>query len=115
LQYDLIKTLRGEYPPDSSLNYIWANRQPIGTVMANAYTDRAMMLVMESGSGKTDTWVTERVDALADYRRAFGHEPPAEATLGVMSDADDTGESATAWLDYIAVSPVSPRAGPGGN
>jgi Protein of unknown function (DUF3047) len=103
IKYDLIKSIRGEYPPDSSLNYIWANRQPVGTILANAYTDRAMMLVLQSGSSRVNTWISERVDALADYRRAFGHEPPAEAMLAVMSDGDDTGESATAWLDFIAV------------
>ena len=103
IEYNLIKSIRGEFPPDSSLNYIWANRQPIGSVIPNAYTDRAMMIVVETGRSRLNSWITEQVDALADYRRAFGHEPPKEARLAVMSDADNTGESATAWLDFIEV------------
>ncbi len=103
MKYDLIKAIRGEYPPDSSLNYIWANRLEKGAFIPNAYTDRAMMIVMQSGRTRLNTWITERVNALDDYRRAFGREPPAEVGLAVMSDSDDTGESATAWLDFIEV------------
>jgi len=103
IKYNLIKAIQGEYPPDSSLNYIWANRLKKGTLLPNAYTDRAMMIVMQSGRSRLNSWITERVNALEDYRRAFGHEPPSEAGLAIMSDGDDTGESATAWLDFIEV------------
>lgn len=103
IKYDLIKAIRGEYPPDSSLNYIWANRLDKGTLIPNAYTDQAMMIVMQSGSSRLNSWITERVNALEDYRRAFGREPPAKAGLVVMSDGDNTGESASAWLDFIEV------------
>lgn len=103
LQYGILKSVHGKYPPHSSLNYIWASRQPVGDIVANAYTDRAMMIVLQSGGDRTQTWVEEQVDVLHDYRRAFGAEPPATATIAVMGDADDTGESAAAWLDYIEV------------
>lgn len=103
IKYNLIKAIQGEYPPDSSLNYIWANHMKRGTFLPNAYTDRAMMIVMQSGRSRLNEWITERVNALEDYRRAFGHEPPSKAGLAVMSDSDNTGESATAWLDFIEV------------
>ncbi|MGB3212508.1 MAG: DUF3047 domain-containing protein [Desulforhopalus sp.] len=103
IQYSIVKSIQGEFPPDSSLSYIWANREQSGKVIANAYTNRAMMIVLQTGSARINTWVDEKVNALADYRLAFGREPPKEAMLAVMSDADDTGESAAAWLDFIEV------------
>lgn len=38
-----------------------------------------------------------------DYRAAFGRAPPAEASVAIMSDADNTGQSATAYVDDIVV------------
>ena len=38
---------------------------------------------------------------MRDYRLAFGQDPPQQASLAVMIDSDDTGESATAWISRI--------------
>jgi len=45
----------------------------------------------------------ESVKVLEDYRRAFGKDPPATAGLAVMSDTDNAGGSAVAYLDFIEV------------
>lgn len=37
----LAKSLHGTEVPAAALNYVWDNRQPVGTIRANAYTDRA--------------------------------------------------------------------------
>jgi hypothetical protein len=34
---------------------------------------------------------------------AFGHEPPATASLAVMCDSDNTRESAQALIQYIRI------------
>jgi hypothetical protein len=34
---------------------------------------------------------------VADYRDAFGETPPRIVGVAIMSDADNTGERATAW------------------
>jgi hypothetical protein len=43
------------------------------------------------------------VDILNDYRKAFGGDPPRRAGLAIMSDSDDTGESSTAWVDWVEI------------
>ncbi len=43
------------------------------------------------------------MDIVRDYRLAFGRNPPKTATLAVMNDSDDTGESAKAWIDFIKI------------
>ncbi|MDX1801592.1 MAG: DUF3047 domain-containing protein, partial [Marinobacter sp.] len=40
-----------------------------------------------------------------DYRRAFGKAPPPIVGIGIMSDSDNTGESATAWYGDITLDP----------
>jgi hypothetical protein len=103
LKYGMVKTLYGEYPPDSTLNYIWASKVRPPRPIPNAFTDRAMMIPVQSGPARVKTWVTETRNILKDYREAFGQQPPANATLAVMNDADNTGESSVSFLDFIQV------------
>lgn len=96
LALGLARALRGEQVPDAALNYVWDNRQPVGTWQANTYTERARMLVLRSGNGAAGRWVMERRDVSADFQQAFGHAPQRLTGLAVASDTDNTGEEARA-------------------
>ena len=61
------------------------------------------MVVLERGKEKAGQWVEESVNVLEDYRQAFGKEPPAMAGIAVMSDSDNTGTKAEAYLEFIEV------------
>ena len=102
-KYGLVKRLYGEYPPDSSLNYIWANRPHDQPVIISPYTDRSRMIALQAGAANLGTWQQESIHIIDDYRRAFGEDPPLTASLAIMSDADNTGEAATAYVDYIRI------------
>ncbi len=91
-----------------AINYIWANRLPKGDFVPNPYTDHAMMLAVESGPSLTGKWLKEERDILSDYRRLFGEEPKEASAIAIMTDTDDTGESAVAWYGNITLS-TSPR------
>ncbi len=73
----------------------------MGSTMPNAYTDRVIMVVMESGSDKLNTWITEKRNIYEDYKAAFGHEPPIITGIAIMTDTDNTKESATAYYGDI--------------
>ncbi|MBL7050519.1 MAG: DUF3047 domain-containing protein [Nitrospira sp.] len=103
IKYGLAKKLYGKYPPDSSLNYIWANRRHEERIIPNSYTSQAMMILLQYGGENTGKWFEQEVDVLEDYRKAFGEEPPAVASLAVMNDSDNTKESAVSYVDYIEV------------
>lgn len=104
LKYETARALYGEYPPLSTLNYIWANQPRGREPIVNPFTDRAVMIPMDGGSQHLGQWRTHRVNLLEDYRRAFGQDPPREAALAVMGDSDNTGGSTLAYLDYLEVS-----------
>jgi hypothetical protein len=103
LKYALAKALYGEYPPDSSLGYIWANQRHEGPVLTSPYTEQAKMIPLQSGEAKVGTWQEEQRNILEDYRTAFGREPPKRAALAVMNDSDNTGEASLSYLDWIVV------------
>jgi hypothetical protein len=103
VQYALARALYGQYPPHSSLSYVWANREEGSRVLASPYTDRARMVLLQEGASRAGTWQDEEVDLLADYRAAFGADPPERARVAIMNDSDDTGERSVSWLEYIEV------------
>lgn len=104
-----VEVMFGESLPGNALNYIWANRLPEQTFIANAFTDQTMMVAVNSGSEQVGQWVTVERDIVADYREAFGEEPPRIMGIAIMSDADNTGERAQAWYrDVELVRPAAP-------
>ncbi len=103
-QYNAVKLLYGEYPPHSSLNYIWANKKYPERILPNTFTAKAQMILLQKGPDRAGQWIEESVNALSDYRKAFGTDPPMEASIAIMADADNTGEKATGYVNYIEVS-----------
>lgn len=97
----LAKLLYGVEVPAAALNYVWDNRYPVGTLRANAYTDRARMIVVESGADRAGQWVTVTRDIEADFRAAFGEDAPPVVGIAIATDTDNTGEQATAWYGDI--------------
>ncbi len=96
------KLLYGEYPPKAALNYVWANQLEKGRDAPNAYTDRAHMIAVESGSENTGKWLCEERNLYEDYQQYFGGEPPRISGIAVMTDTDNTGETAkAAYADLI--------------
>ena len=101
VKYKTIKLLYGQYPPLGAINYIWESKAPIGTVVPNPYTDRVKMIVVESGEAKLNQWVNEERNVYVDYKKAFGEESPMISGIAIMTDTDNTGESATAYYGDI--------------
>jgi hypothetical protein len=100
-KYEMVRLLYGEYPPLRAINYIWESHAPIGTFVPNPYTDRVMMIVVESGGNLLNQWVNEERNVYEDYKQAFSEELPKISGVAIMTDTDNTGESATAYYGNI--------------
>ncbi len=100
-KYEAAKLIYGQYPPLGAINYIWESRAPVGTAVPNPYTEQVHMIVVESGPTKLNTWMTEERNVYEDYKRAFGEEPPMISGIAIMTDTDNTGESAEAFYGDI--------------
>jgi len=91
--------------PDAAVNYVWDNVHPIGTTAPNAYTDRARMVVAQSGAANAGRWVEQRADLAGDYARAFPKTMGKPTSIAVAVDTDQTGGSARGWfadLHFVA-------------
>lgn len=99
-KYQAGRLLFGDIPI-GALNYIWDSKAPLGAILDNAYTDFAKMIVVRSGPAGVGTWVEEQRNVYEDYKKAFGEEPPLVSGVAIMTDTDNTGESATAYYGDI--------------
>ena len=97
----LYKALTGEMLPYAMLMYVWASDAPVGTIASSVYTEKIQMIVVERGGG-TGKWREFRRNVLEDYRRAFGEEPWDIVGVGVMTDASNTHEKASAQYGDIS-------------
>lgn len=84
-----------------ALNYVWANRLPKGEAIPNAFTAKAMMIAVQSGDALAGSWRTEERNIVEDFRRYFGTEPPRVGAIAIMTDTDNTGETALAHYGPI--------------
>jgi len=100
-KFEAARLVHGEMPPMAILNYIWANRAPPGLFVPSAFTDRSIMIAVQSGPARAGRWVTEKRNVYADYKKAFGREPTAITGVALMTDTDNTGETAKAWYGDI--------------
>lgn len=75
--------------PPRTLNYFWANLEPVGILLEHPLTRRAKNFIVESGNTKAGQWVAEERDVTADWQRAFGNKPmPKKFAVGMLTDGD---------------------------
>jgi hypothetical protein len=104
---ELARALTGEPLPYATLMYVWCNRRPPGTVIANPRTDRIRRLVIESGPRRLNRWLDYERDIRADYERVFGEPPGALIGIAVMTDSDNTHAHAQAWYGPLRLLPAA--------
>jgi hypothetical protein len=96
LKLAMARRLFGADVPDAALTYVWDNRNPVGARRKSSYTDRAQLIVAETGAGRAGDWVEERADIAADFARAFAGQPGKPVQLAIASDTDNTKSKARA-------------------
>ena len=108
IEYALARKVYGEYPPGSTLSYVWASRQDQKTIMVSPFSDTIRIIALEKGPRLCNTWREEEIDIVRDYRQALGADPPHMAGMVIMNDSDDTGERSVSYVRFIEVSRGTP-------
>ena len=118
LKLSLARGMFGTAVPDAALNYVWDNRQAVGTELPSSYTDRVQMLVLRTGSAEAGAWQTERRNVWDDFQRRFEQSSDADAAAAQVdfvafgSDGDNTGSQAHAgFADLHFVAADEPCSG----
>jgi hypothetical protein len=104
----LARMVAGPDVPTAALCYVWDNKHRIGYAHASPYTDRVQKFVLQSGPEHVGKWMTESRDVVADFRTAFGHEPPRIIGVAIGNDTDNTDEQVTTWFGDVAFQAKAP-------
>ena len=99
----LAKVFAGEPLPYAMLIYVWSNQIAVETALPSPQIDRIRMIVVERGGARLGQWLTYRRNILEDYRRAFGEDPGEIVAVGVLTDSDNTRQSARALYGDITL------------
>lgn len=84
-----------------AINYVWSSQQALGSEWPNAFTGNAQMIAVDAGSEQLGQWRAHRRNVREDYRRLFGQEPGKVNAVAIMTDSDNTDQSAEAWYGDI--------------
>ncbi len=101
--HSLAERVKGRELPGAALNYVWGNTAPAGTSLPSPYTDKVALVVVDSGTPVQPEWRVFERDLVADFTAAFGDAPPPIHSIGIMSDADNTGATAAACFGEITL------------
>lgn len=99
----LARMIAGPDVPTAALCYVWDNTHRVGHTQWSPYTNRARMIVLQSGTSNIEKWMTESRDIAADFRDAFGFDAPAVTGVAVGNDTDNTGEHVTTWYGDVSL------------
>lgn len=86
------------------IEYLWAEKLPIGTAGVSPYSKNIRLMVLESGPSRERGFISEERDVLSDYLKLFG--VPPEHNIGAvafMTNSEHTKSSADAMYDEIAL------------
>lgn len=89
------------------IEYVWGNVMNRGEVIPNPYSKNMVMIAVDSGDEQAGRWVFHRRNFVDDYRNAFGEEPPNVRAVAIMTDSDNTHETATGYYGDISVLPAA--------
>jgi hypothetical protein len=97
MKRSMVEVVAGEDAPGRVLRYVFCGRHQRGEVVASPHLGEAgFMRVLRPTESPTGEWFAEQVDLAADYREAFGEEPPNPSLVAIQADTDDTGSSSRA-------------------
>ncbi len=86
-----------------AISYVWSGAAEVGADWPNPFTDHVRMVVVESGPAHAGVWRSYRRDLREDFRRLFGREVDRLEGVAVMTDADNSRQSARAWYGDITL------------
>ncbi|HYZ25691.1 MAG TPA: DUF3047 domain-containing protein [Geminicoccaceae bacterium] len=108
LKRPLVESWAGEDAPGRVLRYVFCGRHERGEVVASPHLGSAgFVRVLRPADSPTARWFTEQVDLAADYRQAFGEEPPDPAQIAIQADTDDTRSTSRASIADLSFAPRS--------
>jgi len=94
---------RGLFSRTRAIEYVWGNVMTKGESLRSPYSNNAVMIAVTTGNDLAGKWVTVKRNYADDYRTAFGEDAPKVGAIAIMTDSDNTGETAVGYYGDIDI------------
>lgn len=84
-----------------AINYVWSSSQPLNSVWQSPFTDKSMMVSVQSGPKHQGQWVSQRRNIVTDFKQLFNVDVKQISGYAVMVDGDNAFQSGTAYFGNI--------------
>lgn len=98
---------RGLFSSTRAIEYVWGNVMHKEDLLRSPYSKNVVMIAMDSGDEMAGKWAFHKRNFAEDYRNVFGEDAPKVGAIAIMTDSDNTHESATGYYGDIAVLPAA--------
>ena len=105
--YVVVKT--GFLPWETlAINYVWSSTTPVGVSWYNPFTDKAIMVAVQSGDANAGKWSVHSRNVIEDFKMLFDLDATEINGYAVMVDGDNSNQDGTAWFGEISFTPIDP-------
>jgi hypothetical protein len=94
---------RGIFTKTRAICYVWANKLPKGEHFVSPFTPNIVTVAVDSGAELAGRWTFHQRNVYEDYRSFFGEVVPFIGGVGIMTDTDNTGETAVGYYGDISI------------
>ena len=95
----VIELVHGPDTPSRMLAYVWGGFSKPGEVVESPFFCSVnAMIIIRNETDPVGDWGMERVNVVADHKRAFGITPNVTSHVLVGADSDDTGTRNRAFV-----------------
>jgi len=94
---------RGFFSKTRAICYVWANKLPRGEHVSSPFTTNIITVAVDSGDELAGRWTFHQRNIYEDYKVFFGEEPPKIGAVALMTDTDNTSESAVGYYGNISL------------
>lgn len=97
---------RGLFSSTRAIEYVWGNSMLKEEISRSPNTKHFAMIAVDSGDEQAGNWIFHKRNFADDYRKIFGEEPPKVGAIALMSDSDNTHETAVGYFGDITIAPA---------
>lgn len=94
---------RGFFSRTRAIEYVWGNVMQKGEFLHTPYSSNAVMIAVDAGEELAGQWVSHKRNYYEDYRQAFGEDAPKVGAIAIMTDSDNTRETAVGYYGDISL------------
>lgn len=87
-----------------AVTYVWSSSAEKGTHWFSPFTEKSMMVALQSGDEELGQWKNERRNIVADFKEFFDMDIDEIDGYAVMVDSDNSDQMATGYFGNITFS-----------